>query len=78
MSTFAKTLQNLFRAVEQHGQVSPLLDVRDPATGSTPIMYATIENKISLIEKMISLGSPINNLNKVRRQNWKGNRTENI
>ena len=33
-----------------------LHDAADSVTGSTPIMYAAIENKISFMERMVNLG----------------------
>ena len=46
----------------------PLLDVVDSASGNTPLMYATMANKIQLMEIMISLGSKIAATNKVSSQ----------
>ena len=36
----------------------------DSVTGSTPIMYASIENKITFMERMVSLGCDVNKRNK--------------
>lgn len=65
-----------FRAVEkQHGLFAegdagdvslPLMEVVDAASGCTPLMYAAMENKISLMERMKALGSPIDVTNKAR------------
>ena len=52
--------------MEKHGEISPLMNLREPATGCTPIMFAAIENKITLMGKMITLGCSINQMNKVR------------
>ena len=55
----------IFRSVEKHGDTSPLLDVADSASGNTPLMYATMANKVHLLELMVSLGSQIAVANKV-------------
>lgn len=57
--------------MESHGQssVSALADLLDPASGNTPLMYAAMENKISLLEKMIWLGSPLHLTNKAKAVN---------
>ena len=54
------------RSVEKHDKTLPLLDVADSASGNTPLMYATMANKIHLLESMISFGSQINVANKVK------------
>ena len=54
------------RSVEKHDKTLPLLDVADSASGNTPLMYATMANKINLLESMISFGSQINVANKVK------------
>ena len=41
-----------------------LHDAADSVTGSTPIMYAAIENKISFMERMVNLGCDVNKKNK--------------
>ena len=35
---------------------APLREVSDPVTGNTPLMYAAMENKAALIERMVALG----------------------
>ena len=54
------------RSVEKHDKTLPLLDVADSASGNTPLMYATMANKIHLLESMLALGSQINVANKVK------------
>ena len=54
------------RSVEKHDKTLPLLDVADSASGNTPLMYATMANKIHILESMLSLGSQINVANKVK------------
>ena len=54
------------RSVEKHDKTLPLLDVADSASGNTPLMYATMANKIHLLEYMLALGSQINVANKVK------------
>ena len=41
-----------------------LVSASDPVTGSTPLMYATIENRMQLMERFINLGCDINKKNK--------------
>jgi ankyrin repeat protein len=60
------------RSVEKHDKTLPLLDVADSASGNTPLMYATMANKIHLLESMILLGSQINVTNKVKYGDIKG------
>ena len=56
------------RAVEKaNDKVGPLADLCDPATGNTPLMHAAMENKITLMEKMIALGAQPQALNKVKK-----------
>jgi hypothetical protein len=51
--------------VEKYGKDSPLLDLRDSASGSTPLMYAAIENKIVLMGRFIEMGCSHQLQNKV-------------
>ena len=44
-----------------------LTETADRVTGNTPIMYAAIENKISFMERMLSLGC---NVNKKNNENY--------
>ena len=44
-----------------------LTETSDRVTGNTPIMYAAIENKISFMERMVSLGC---NVNKKNNENY--------
>ncbi len=41
------------------------MSLRDAATGNTPLMYAAIENKLTIMEKMIGMGCAANATNKV-------------
>lgn len=41
-----------------------LVNAADSVTGSTPLMYATIENKMQIMERLINLGVDINKKNK--------------
>ena len=41
-----------------------LHNTADTVTGSTPIMYAAIENKIPFMERMVNLGCDVNKKNK--------------
>ena len=41
-----------------------LAGVGDSVTGSTAIMFAAIENKINLMERMLALGCDVNTKNK--------------
>ena len=41
-----------------------LHNAADSITGSTPIMYAAIENKITFMERMVALGCDVNKKNK--------------
>jgi ankyrin repeat protein len=41
-----------------------LTETADRVTGNTPLMYATIENRISFMERMLSLGCNVNTKNK--------------
>ena len=41
-----------------------LNDTVDYQTGNTPLMYAAIENNISLMERLVSLGCNVNKKNK--------------
>ena len=47
---------------EIHGKI--LHTAADAVTGSTPIMYAAIENRISFMERMVNLGCDVNRKNK--------------
>ena len=53
--------EQALRAVERADQAEqpqplPLAHLVDSASGNTPLMYAAMENKISLMERMITLG----------------------
>ena len=50
---------------EPGGEQRPLLDVSDNVTGNTPVMYAAMENKISIMTRMLDLGADIHAKNKV-------------
>ena len=41
-----------------------LVNAADSVTGSTPLMYASIENKMQIMERLINLGVDINKKNK--------------
>ena len=41
-----------------------LSNATDSVTGSTPLMYATIENRMQIMERLMGLGSDINKKNK--------------
>ena len=41
-----------------------LHNAADSITGSTPIMYAAIENRISFMERLVNLGCDVNKKNK--------------
>ena len=52
-------------AAEPGGDRAPLAEVSDNVTGNTPVMYAAMENKISIMTRMLDLGSDIHAKNKV-------------
>ena len=41
-----------------------LVNAADSVTGSTPLMYASIENKIQVMERLLNLGVDVNKKNK--------------
>ena len=43
----------------------PLKNVHDPATGNTLLMFAVIDNRINLMERIVNLGCEINARNHV-------------
>ena len=47
------------------GDRAPLAEVSDNVTGNTPVMYAAMENKISIMTRMLDLGSDVHAKNKV-------------
>ena len=59
--------EQALRAVEKADQAEqpPLANLVDPASGNTPLMYAAMENKISLMERMIALGCSLKRENSV-------------
>ena len=62
--------EQALRAVEKadHAEEQqPLANLVDPASGNTPLMYAAMENKISLMERMIALGCSLKRENSVSR-----------
>ena len=63
--------EQALRAVERADQAEqpqplPLAHLVDSASGNTPLMYAAMENKISLMERMITLGCSLKRENIVR------------
>jgi len=63
-----QTLKVLERAAAEGGELKPLANVADGVTGNTPLMYAAMENKITILERMIELGCDVNGKNKVRER----------
>lgn len=61
-----QALKVLERSVAEGTEAKPLENVFDNVTGNTPLMYAAMENKIAIMERMIELGCDINAKNKVR------------
>ena len=55
-------------AAEPGGDRAPLAEVSDNVTGNTPVMYAAMENKISIMTRMLDLGSDIHAKNKVGKE----------
>ena len=47
-----------------------LNETADGLSGNTPIMFATIENKLPFMERMLALGC---NINKKNKENYRGN-----
>ena len=41
-----------------------LVSAADSVTGSTPLMFAAIENRMQVMERLVSLGCDINKRNK--------------
>ena len=41
-----------------------LVSAADSVTGSTPLMFAAIENNLSLMERLVALGCSVNKKNK--------------
>ena len=69
MRTAGQALKILERAAaEPGGDRAPLAAVSDNVTGNTPVMYAAMENKISIMTRMLDLGSDIHAKNKVGRE----------
>lgn len=50
--------------LDDGGPKNPLGKISDNVTGNTPLMYAAMENKTLLIERMIELGCDIHAKNK--------------
>ena len=40
-------------------------DIKEAISWNTPLMYATIENRVQLMDKLIEIGCDINAINKV-------------
>ena len=60
--------EQALRAVEKAEQAEEqqlLANLVDPASGNTPLMYAAMENKISLMERMMALGCSLKRENSV-------------
>ena len=54
------------RAVEKaEQQPLPLTNLVDPASGNTPLMYAAMENKVALMERLIDQGCSVKRGNRV-------------
>ena len=49
---------------EQQMDKKVLNDTADSLSGNTPIIFATIENKMQFMERMLALGCNINKKNK--------------
>ncbi|XP_055387350.1 serine/threonine-protein phosphatase 6 regulatory ankyrin repeat subunit A isoform X6 [Condylostylus longicornis] len=54
-----KTLEKYVMNVGEEGNKTPLAGVIDPGTGMTPLMYAVKDNRSTLIDRMIELGSDV-------------------
>ncbi|XP_037903075.1 serine/threonine-protein phosphatase 6 regulatory ankyrin repeat subunit A isoform X2 [Hermetia illucens] len=54
-----KGLEKYVSNVGEDGNHTPLAGVLDPATGMTPLMYATKDNRTTLIDRMIDLGADV-------------------
>ena len=56
----------MFRAVEKaEQQPPPLIKLVDLASGNTPLMYAAMENKVALMERLIAQGCVVKKGNRV-------------
>ncbi len=60
-----QSLKALEREAFDGGDKRPLANVSDAVTGNTPLMYAAMENKLSMVDRMLDLGCDINAKNKV-------------
>ncbi|XP_065174102.1 serine/threonine-protein phosphatase 6 regulatory ankyrin repeat subunit A isoform X3 [Atheta coriaria] len=57
-----QTLKSMEKAITNAGEDAntiPLLGVADPATGMTPLMYAVKDNRTSILDRLIELGSDV-------------------
>ncbi|XP_017781810.1 PREDICTED: serine/threonine-protein phosphatase 6 regulatory ankyrin repeat subunit A isoform X2 [Nicrophorus vespilloides] len=54
-----KSMEKAMANAGEDANTMPLLGIADPATGMTPLMYAVKDNRTSILDRLIELGSDV-------------------